>query len=121
VRFVPQGRDPAHGLDCVGLVGHAFGAAGADIKAPGDYRLRGGSAEHWRRAVARACLVEIDAPRAHAGDLLLMRVGPGQFHLGVHSGRGMIHAHAGVRRVVETLGVPAWPVVGVWRLAGKGD
>ena len=81
-RFRLHGRDPATGLDCVGLV---------------------------------ACA----APRA--GDLLLCRAGPGQLHLMIDSGGGVIHADAMLRRVVERPGPPPWPVVGRWRVAEQGE
>ncbi|HTG38995.1 MAG TPA: peptidoglycan endopeptidase, partial [Sphingomonas sp.] len=54
------------------------------------------------------------------GDVVLMRSGPGQLHLGVLTARGMVHADAMLRRVVERPGPPPWPVIGIWR-AQKGD
>lgn len=42
VPFRLQGRDPALGLDCVGLVGAAMRAAGYAPMMPGDYGLRFG-------------------------------------------------------------------------------
>ena len=49
------------------------------------------------------------------GDLLMMRTGPGQLHLGIWTGAGLVHADAGLRRVVERPGAPPWPVLGCWR------
>lgn len=83
VRFRAQGRDPAFGVDCVGLVAAALGL--------------------------RRC----GNPRA--GDVALFETGPGQLHLGVLTGAGVIHADARAGRVVERPGVPPWPMPAVWR------
>ena len=55
---------------------------------------------------------------AAAGDLLLCRSGPGQLHLAVGVDGGIVHADAGLRRVVERPGAVPWPVLGVWRWEG---
>jgi hypothetical protein len=49
------------------------------------------------------------------GDLVLMRVADDQFHLGVLTGDGFVHADARLRRIVETPADPAWPVIGIYR------
>ncbi|WP_317617053.1 hypothetical protein [Sphingobium sp. SCG-1] len=49
------------------------------------------------------------------GDVVLVRAGAVQFHLMLKVPGGFVHAHAGLRRVVEMPGEPLWPVVGVWR------
>ena len=108
VRFRPQGHDPAHGLDCVGLAGIAFGRG----PLPRDYALRGGSADGIGEAIAALGLQRIAAGE---GDLLLLATGPGQFHFAVLTEGGLVHADARLRRVVETPGRPAWPVVSAWR------
>jgi hypothetical protein len=50
-----------------------------------------------------------------AGDLMLLVPGSDQVHLAVRTGEGFVHAHAGIRRVVETPGIPEWPLVAVYR------
>jgi lipoprotein Spr len=107
-RFRLHGRDPADGLDCVGLAAWGF-----EMEAPRGYALRTGDAGHVARLIAAAGLVP--AADERAGDLLLMASGPGQLHLGIATELGFIHADAGLRRVVERPGVPPWPVVGRWR------
>jgi len=107
-RFRLHGRDVAHGLDCVGLAGLAYKA-----QVPRGYALRGGSAERVEELVRAAGLVR--AADARPGDLVLFRAGPGQLHLGIASEVGVIHADAGLRRVVERPGVPPWPEVARWR------
>jgi uncharacterized protein YijF (DUF1287 family) len=52
-----------------------------------------------------------------AGDVLLFRLPVAQFHLGIVEADGaLIHAHAGLRRVVVTPPPFAWPVERHWRL-----
>lgn len=107
-RFRLHGRDPASGLDCVGLAALAFGA---DV--PGGYGMRSGDVTRVRATIAGLGLIE--ASEARAGDLLLLAAGPGQLHLAIDSGSGIIHADAMLRRVVERPGAPPWPVIGRWR------
>lgn len=110
VRFRAQGRDPAFGLDCVGLAAAALRAGGYAGPVPERYALRTGDARGF--AVAGLAAVDGTAP----GDLLLLRPGPGQLHLAIRSADGIIHADAGLRRVVERPGAVPWPVVAAWRV-----
>ncbi|MGE0180224.1 MAG: NlpC/P60 family protein [Sphingomonas sp.] len=106
--FRPQGRSET-GLDCVGLV-----AAALNVDAPADYPVRGGSVAQLAAALATAGLRRVRARRP--GDMLAMRSGPEQLHLGIWTGDGIIHADARLRRAVERPGEPQWPVLGIWRL-----
>lgn len=110
-----RGRDPRSGLDCVGLVAAALEAIGAPAPpiAPYTFRQRDFAAQ-----IAGAALAGFDevAGISHAGDVLLLRPGPAQVHLGVVGAGGLIHAHAGLGRVVQTPLPPAWPVERHWRL-----
>ena len=110
--FRLHGRCVGEGLDCVGLAGLAYGCA-----VPSGYRLRSGTAEGVAQVVEAAGLVRV--ADAWAGDLLLVRSGPGQLHLAIASGDGVIHADAGLRRVVERPGPVPWPVVARWRPVGE--
>ncbi|MBX3562452.1 MAG: peptidoglycan endopeptidase [Sphingomonas sp.] len=110
VRFRAQGRDPAAGLDCIGLVAAAAGIADP----PSGYALRGGSAEVLAKGLRAAGFRPVRA--MEAGDVLTLRTGPEQLHLGIWTGDGLIHADAGLRRIVERPGELLWPVLGVWRL-----
>lgn len=110
-RFRPQGRDPAHGLDCVGLAGVAFRRA----ELPRDYALRGGDAARIAEALEAQGLRRIGLGEAREGDLLLVSSAPRQFHFAVLTETGFVHADARLRRVVETPGRPPWPAVGAWR------
>lgn len=101
VRFRPQGFDVTSGVDCVGLVWAAHAAVGRRLVRPRDYPMRGWSRERIAEALTASgfALVE-DAPRA--GDVALIALAAGQFHLGLMGQTSFVHAHAGLRRVVET-------------------
>jgi hypothetical protein len=117
VRFRPQGRDAATGLDCVGVIVAGFALPNESVRK--DYRIRGphrsvieqGLAQYFRR-VART--------RAREGDVLLLAVARDQFHLAIRTRRGFVHADAGLGKVVETPGAPPWPIAGVWRRRVRG-
>jgi cell wall-associated NlpC family hydrolase len=111
VPFRPQGRR-REGLDCIGLVIETFGLA-AD-SARHDYRLSGdhrseieqGFAPHFRK---------VRPQQMRAGDVLVMAVANNQYHLAVRTSDGFVHAHAGLRKVVETPGLPQWPLLSTYR------
>lgn len=113
-RFRPHGRDPAFGLDCVGLAALSLRAGGCAGAVPEGYALRGGSAEALAATIAAAGLRAVE--HVEPGDLLLFDSGPGQFHLAVAVAGGLVHADAGLRRVVERPGPMPWPLLGAWRL-----
>jgi hypothetical protein len=110
VPFRLHGRDPAHGLDCVGLILHCHCAL-ADI--PLGYALRGGTAPGYAAMFAARGLARRATP-PEAGDIMLMQAGVAQFHLGLWCGDALIHADAMLRRVVETPGIPRWPLISAW-------
>lgn len=110
-RFRAQGRGEG-GLDCVGVVVATFGIP-VDAVA-NNYRLRGdhrpevhAELERYFRRVPRSQL--------RAGDVMLFDAGRDQVHLGVKTLAGFVHAHAGIRRVVETPALPDWPLTRVYR------
>lgn len=109
VRFRPQGRSATTGLDCVGLAVLATGVAAPRA----DYALRGGSAARLAGELRAAGLREVAEPMP--GDLIAMASGPGQLHLGIFTGAGLVHCDAVLRRVVERPGTMPWPVLSIWR------
>ena len=111
-RFRRQGRCPEAGFDCVGLVAWAHGVA-----VPDDYPGRGGDPVRIAGVLRDHGFCE--TTDAAAGDVLLLARGPGQLHLALSTGKGMIHADAVSRCVVERPGVPPWPVLGMWRRSGE--
>lgn len=117
--FRLHGRDPARGLDCVGLVAAAFAAAGRPVRAPAGYRMRQSRIDELAGAAAEAGLADVSGPIA-PGDVLLVRIGPAQHHLLVAGmSGGFVHAHAGLGRVVEGPAPLTWPVERHWRLAAE--
>lgn len=114
-RFRAQGRVPGLGLDCVGVVLVAAAAVGVEAARLPAYRIGGVPPDV--EAVFTACgawLVSIPA----AGDILAISPAPGQRHFGVVTDLGLVHAHAGLDRVVEGPIDPDWVVTGAWRLPG---
>lgn len=113
-RFRPQGWSPATGLDCVGLVWAAYAVAGRQLVRPVGYPLRGWPRERVEAALTAAGFEPVGEGVCD-GDVALIAFDAGQFHLGLMGADRMIHAHAGLRRVVET------PIEGLcgaarWRL-----
>lgn len=116
VRFRAQGRDTATGLDCAGLVWAAYAAAGYALRAPSDYPLRGWRRERIEAALAAAGFCPVHDRRA--GDVALIALPAEQFHPALMGPVSFVHAHAGLRRVVETPFEAALPVPAGWRLCG---
>lgn len=113
VPFRLHGRSTKTGVDCVGLVALAAWAAGHRGKAPERYALRGGHASQFETWLKMAGLRRVE--EMTPGDVVLVQAGVRQFHLMVRAGSGFVHAHAGLRRVVEMPGKSPWPVISVWR------
>lgn len=115
VRFRLHGRDPATGLDCVGVVAEAMRRAGIEPVVPTGYRLRSASVIGLL-PFAQANLFE---PVALAeADVALAMVNPVQAHLAVSTTGGFVHAHAGIGRVTFLPGALPWPTIGSWRVPG---
>ncbi|HEX4695726.1 peptidoglycan endopeptidase [Sphingomonas sp.] len=102
--FRLHGRD-LQGFDCVGLVAWAW-----QVEVPTGYALRGSPRARIERELARQGFVAGDRP----GAIVLVDAGPGQLHLGIATGTGLIHADASVRRVVERGRPLPWPVLAAW-------
>ena len=99
--FRLYGRDAKHGLDCVGLVITRLRAIGIEPAIPVGYGLRNRSIERWLSHADQSSLVTVKAPIL-PGDILLVRSGPHQQHLMIAEHEAtVIHAHAGLRRVVR--------------------
>ena len=110
-RFRLHGRSVATGLDCVGVAALAYGRE----RVPAGYALRGGAVREVVAWIEAAGFVRVDEPRP--ADLMLLAPGPYQHHLAIRTTNAFVHADAGLRRVVETPGVPPWPLVAAWRFA----
>ena len=112
--FRLHGRDPGTGLDCIGLLAAALGGR---PPLPSGYRMRTRALPELS-GTAAACGFEPAHGLVAPGDVLMVRVGPCQFHLMIAaSAGGFVHAHAGIGRVVLWDAPLDWPVVNHWRLA----
>ena len=126
-RFRLRGRDPATGIDCIGVLDCALRAAGCNAAVPADYQLRmrnlsrldDWAAAHGFRAMAGAF---------RPGDVAAFAVGPAQAHLAIAvdgaadgpiDGAYFVHAHAGLGRVVCAPVPGDWPEIGHWRWEGR--
>tara|TARA_R110002096_G_scaffold93211_13_gene210413 strand:- start:956 stop:1390 length:435 start_codon:yes stop_codon:yes gene_type:complete len=98
--FRHQGRIPATGLDCVGLIVHVATALRLGYFDRRDYRKIPG-----RRAISRTAEQAGFRPVAvsdrRAGDVVILRFGRTLEHAGILSDRGLIHACEKFGRVVE--------------------
>lgn len=110
-RFRAQGRGEG-GLDCVGVVLATFEIPSDAVRS--NYRLSG---DHLRELgdTIGTHFRRVPKTQVRAGDVMLLQAGDEQLHLAVRTTKGFVHAHAGIRRVVETPGLPHEPVMGVYR------
>ena len=116
-RFRPGGRDPATGLDCVGLVLAATDGHCPPLRVPAAYRARRTDWSLFDAAARASGLVRTG--RAAPGDIVLVRTGPNQPHLLIQLEAGeTVHAHAGLRRVVLQSAPLPWPVRRRWTIEG---
>lgn len=107
--FRLHGRDPATGLDCVGLAGFAW-----EVAVPGGYALRSAPLARIVGVLARAGFVPCATDRP--GAVAIAAPGPGQLHLAIATGGGVIHADAILRRVVERDAPLPWPLIAAWTI-----
>jgi murein DD-endopeptidase / murein LD-carboxypeptidase len=109
IRFRLHGRD-VRGLDCVGVVSWVH-----RLDVPSGYRLRTSDAG----MVAKVLRAQGFVPGAgDPGEIVMLRPGGEQVHLGIVTAGGFVHADAGLRRVVESPWRDDWDVLGFWR---RGD
>jgi cell wall-associated NlpC family hydrolase len=113
--FRLHGRDPATGLDCIGVIAISLSACGRPVHLPAGYALRTRALPQLEAFVTGSELEAACGPPM-PGDVLLLRVGPCQFHLALTSSENrFIHALAGLRRVVHSELPASWVIVGHWR------
>ena len=113
--FRLHGRDPQTGLDCVGLVAAAMAATGRSAAFPTGYTLRRSSVGALG-GIAGALGYREASGAVLRGDVVLYRVGACQFHFGIAADDGkLVHAHAGLRRVICGEACADWQICGHWR------
>lgn len=111
-KFRPQGRDPAIGLDCVGLVRHVFALPPSAVSR--NYRLNGDHSIAIFEQLGR-WFESVSCDEAEPADVLVCAVSGRQQHLAMDCVRSFIHADAGLRRVVNVPGKPPWPILARFR------
>lgn len=117
--FRLNGRDAQSGVDCLGLIIVALRKAGHPVADPRDYRLRQRTVDHLM-PFARRNGFEPHLGITVPGDLLLFALPGLQHHVALAADQGrIIHAHAGLRRVVEGQADPNWIAVATWRFASE--
>lgn len=117
VPFRLHGRDPATGLDCVGLIAAALARCGRAVTTPRGYALRSLDPEPWLAFAGANGLAETPSDP----DVVLAAVHPLQPHLLVAGAGAFIHAHAGIGRVTAMPAPLPWPVLRQWRLLETKD
>ncbi|MFM5918220.1 MAG: NlpC/P60 family protein [Novosphingobium sp.] len=116
VPFRIHGRDPADGVDCIGLLGAAMARTGRDVTLPTGYSWRLRDLSQWLPK-PESCGFGKVRSGVRSGDVVLIQPGPAQFHLAIAGRAGRwVHAHAGLRRVVISAELPAGPIIEHWRL-----
>jgi len=119
--FRLHGRDPATGLDCVGLVSAVLAAGGVRPAAPSGYGLRNLDIAQWLPLAQQSGLVPAPGTMC-AGEVLLIALAHCQHHLVIAADAvTVIHAHAGLRCVVLQPLDPAWQVHAKWRFAPQKE
>lgn len=115
--FRLHGREPATGLDCIGVLAAALTACGATPQLPNGYMLRNRTLPELGQYVAGNGLALAAGPLT-AGDVVLVRAAPCQVHLLIAVGNEhFVHAHAGLRRVICGELPADWPILRHWRIA----
>jgi len=113
--FRLHGRDPARGLDCVGLLAAALAACGRPAPLPNGYAMRNLGAAPLQPDPGE---LGFDGAKGRIapGDVLLLHAGPGQLHIVIAAtGNRFVHAHAGLGKVVVQPGPPPGEVLQHWR------
>ncbi|WP_439532103.1 peptidoglycan endopeptidase [Polymorphobacter sp.] len=117
-RFRRQGRVVGLGLDCVGVVAIAARAAGLRVGPLPAYDQSADNLALLERVLRDSGCMAVSRERAVSGDMAVIAPAAGRLHLGVLTPCGIVHAHAGLGRVVEGPLDPAWAWVGAWRFLG---
>lgn len=115
-RFRLHGLDPASGLDCVGLVHASLAAIGLRPIPPRGYGLRNIAIDQWLEFAARSGLTPAEGAPG-TDEVLLANLGFGQHHLMISTGPSeVVHAHAGLARVVRQPRDPAMRILARWQV-----
>ena len=115
-KFRLRGRDRDTGVDCVGVVLIALRKATGVAVEFSDYQLRNTSIDQFL-PIAKMLGLKPVAGAIMSGDVLLIKLGLGQWHLMIAaSNNQFVHAHAGLRRVVAMPGPIQKLPEQIWRI-----
>ena len=92
---------------------------GRPVTMPLRYGLRNADPARYLRVADSAGFVDAADLTLQPGDVLALEPGPAQIHLAIVVSGGVVHAHAGLRRIVRTPFPLSWPVAGHWRLPSE--
>lgn len=121
IRFRLGGRDPATGLDCIGLFAEAMRRIGRPVAVPSGYALRVSEPGRWIPPLPSVQLGPA-CGAARPGDVVLIRPSAGQLHLAIRGpDQSWVHAHASLRRVVSAPARPDGTVLHHWRLLSETE
>ncbi len=106
-RFRLQGRDPAYGLDCVGLIAYCARAAGCTVSDKFDYDVTTDA------TILAAHLLESGFVKKEQGllepaDVVLFSFFGSPNHAAISTASGIIHADMRLRKVVHHRLAPTW-------------
>lgn len=115
------GSDPQTGVDCIGLVVAALRKMGREVSPIPAHSLRNTSINRFLALASQAGLQKVHGPIL-TGDIIMLRPSATQHHLAIQAdAHSVIHAHAGLRRIVLSPAPLPWPKIGQWRLDPAGD
>ncbi len=104
------------GVDCIGLVRLALSGIGRASPPLPHYGMRNLGRARFAGLIDAVGLRLTEDP-SRAGDLILLRPSAAQFHLAIVGPTAkLIHAHAGLGRVVASRAPLPWPIEARWRL-----
>jgi murein DD-endopeptidase / murein LD-carboxypeptidase len=107
VRFRLQGRDPASGLDCIGLVIWSARQCGLALPDAQDYVLTD-NPMRLDVALRAAPILPVDPASLVAGDLVRLLSNGQPLHLAICGEGTLIHSDMRCRKVVEHRCTPDW-------------
>lgn len=114
--FRLRGREPETGLDCIGLVSIALKRIARQTPTLPHYEMRNLDLGRFSSLLDQVGLTPSASPSC-AGNILLLRPSTAQFHLAIVGPSGLlIHAHAGLGRVVASPAPLPWPILATWQL-----
>lgn len=118
-RFRLHGREPATGLDCIGVLSVALKAIGRAVEFPSGYQLRTAEFPSLPQ-LARSHGFAVAEGTVQPGDVLFTRPGPAQLHLMIAGTThpSFVEAHAGLGKVIVRRAEPDCTTLQRWRLLG---